>query len=81
MRRNLLAVFVLFIGRKTGGNTKVRRGSMISLFLPYTCTVSPENQYSLNNALASGFEIVCRREMYGGYDRYLLAKAPLRHLR
>ena len=37
-------------------------------------TVSPENQYSLNNALASGFEIVCRREMYGGYDRYLLAK-------
>lgn len=40
MRRNLLAVFVLFIGRKTGGNTKVRRGSMISLFLPYTCTAS-----------------------------------------
>ena len=37
-------------------------------------TVSPENQYSLNNALASGFEIVCRREMYGGYDRYLLKK-------
>ena len=24
-------------------------------------TVSPENQYSLNNALASGFEIVCWR--------------------
>lgn len=37
-------------------------------------TVSPDNQYSLNNALASGFAIVCRREMYGGYDRYLLAK-------
>ena len=37
-------------------------------------TVSPENQYSLNNALASGFAIVTRREMYGGYDRYLLAK-------
>ena len=37
-------------------------------------TVSPENQYSLNNALASGFEIVCHREMYSGYDRYLLAK-------
>ena len=37
-------------------------------------TVSPENTYSLNNALASGFSIVCRREMYGGYDRYLLAK-------
>ena len=37
-------------------------------------TVSPENQYSLNNALASGFAIVSRREMYGGHDRYLLAK-------
>ena len=37
-------------------------------------TVSPENSYSLNNALASGFTIVTRREMYGGYDRYLLAK-------
>ena len=37
-------------------------------------TVSPGNPYSLNNAKASGFEIVCRREMYGGHDRYLLAK-------
>ena len=37
-------------------------------------TVSPDNQYSLSTALACGFEIVCRREMYGGYDRYLLAK-------
>ena len=37
-------------------------------------TVSPENQYSLNNALASGFVIADRREMYGGYDRYLLKK-------
>ena len=37
-------------------------------------TVSPDNQYSLRNALACGFEIVCRREMYGGYDRYLLEK-------
>lgn len=37
-------------------------------------TISPDNQYSLRNALACGFEIVCRREMYGGYDRYLLAK-------
>ena len=37
-------------------------------------TVSPENQYSLNNALASGFTIAARREMYGGYDRYLLKK-------
>ena len=37
-------------------------------------TVSPENRYSLNNALASGFVIRARREMYGGYDRYLLEK-------
>ena len=37
-------------------------------------TVCPENPYSLNNALASGFTIRARREMYGGYDRYLLAK-------
>ena len=37
-------------------------------------TVSPQNQYSLRNALASGFAIVSRREMYGGYDRYLLAR-------
>ena len=37
-------------------------------------TVSPENQYSLHNALASGFTIAARREMYGGYDRYLLKK-------
>ena len=34
----------------------------------------PENQYSLNNALACGFVIADRREMYGGYDRYLLKK-------
>ena len=37
-------------------------------------TVNPENRYSLNNALASGFVIKARREMYGGYDRYLLEK-------
>ena len=37
-------------------------------------TVSPQNQYSLHNALASGFAIVSRREMYGGHDRYLLEK-------
>ncbi len=37
-------------------------------------TVSPANLYSLNNALAEGFEIVRRCDMYGGYDRYLLRK-------
>lgn len=37
-------------------------------------TVSPDNSYSLHNAQASGFVIRCSREMYGGYDRYLLEK-------
>ena len=37
-------------------------------------TVCPDNSFSLNNALKCGFKVVCRREMYGGYDRYLLAK-------
>lgn len=37
-------------------------------------TIDPENEYSLKNALALGFTVVCRKEMYGGYDRYLLAK-------
>lgn len=37
-------------------------------------TVSPANQYSLRNMQALGFEVRLRREMYGGYDRYLLAK-------
>ncbi|MGN0707169.1 MAG: GNAT family N-acetyltransferase [Faecalibacterium sp.] len=37
-------------------------------------TISPENRYSLNNALAMGFRVECRREMYGGFDRYLLRK-------
>ena len=37
-------------------------------------TVSPDNSYSLRNAQAGGFVIRCRREMYGGYDRYLLEK-------
>lgn len=37
-------------------------------------TICPDNPYSLNNALASGFRVVCRREMYGGFDRYLLRR-------
>ena len=37
-------------------------------------TVNPDNSYSLRNAQAGGFVIRCRREMYGGYDRYLLEK-------
>ena len=37
-------------------------------------TVCPDNSYSLRNARAGGFEIRARREMYGGFDRYLLVK-------
>lgn len=37
-------------------------------------TISPDNSYSLRNALDDGFEVVCRRPMYGGFDRYLLRK-------
>lgn len=40
-------------------------------------TISPQNPYSLNNALAGGSEIKARKEMYGGHDRYLVAKALL----
>jgi GNAT superfamily N-acetyltransferase len=38
------------------------------------CTVSPANAYSLRNLQALGFEIACRRAMYGGYDRYVMKK-------
>lgn len=37
-------------------------------------TVSPKNLYSLKNVLDNGFEVVERRKMYGGWDRYILKK-------
>lgn len=37
-------------------------------------TVAPTNEFSLRNALESGFEIVDRRFMYAGVDRYVLRK-------
>lgn len=37
-------------------------------------TVSPDNAYSLRNALAAGFTVACRRTMYGGHDRYVLVR-------
>lgn len=37
-------------------------------------TISPDNQYSLRNALAMGFTVAKRCNMYGGYDRYVLVK-------
>lgn len=38
-------------------------------------TVSPNNAFSLKNIMASGFEVVERRRMYGGLDRYILKKS------
>lgn len=35
-------------------------------------TICPDNIYSLRNALASGFEILIRKQKYGGVDRYIL---------
>lgn len=37
-------------------------------------SISPMNPYSYNNFLILNFEIVDRRELYGGKDRYLLRK-------
>lgn len=35
-------------------------------------TICPDNIYSLRNATASGFEILIRKQKYGGVDRYIL---------
>lgn len=37
-------------------------------------TVCPANEHSLRNILGSGFEIVERKPMYGGLDRYVMKK-------
>ena len=37
-------------------------------------TVSPDNAFSLKNIMANGFEVLERRKMYGGRDRYILKK-------
>lgn len=46
-------------------NTNIRR---------YICTVHPENKFSLNNMLKSGYEIKYKTKLYGGLDRYILEK-------
>ncbi len=38
------------------------------------CTVSPHNPHSLHNFLACGYQPVCRKEKYGGFDRLVLRK-------
>lgn len=38
------------------------------------CTVHPENNYSKNNILKQGYEVVMTKEKYGGYLRNILLK-------
>lgn len=38
-------------------------------------TVAPDNIYSLRNVQAEGFEILARKEKYGGKERYILGKS------
>jgi ribosomal protein S18 acetylase RimI-like enzyme len=40
-------------------------------------TVSPLNQYSLNNFLSLGYKIVKTEKKYGGYDRHILMKCKI----
>jgi len=37
-------------------------------------TVAPQNEYSLNNMLACGFEVLDRKLLYGNRDRYIMMK-------
>jgi hypothetical protein len=37
-------------------------------------TVSPRNPHSLRNMQAEGFQILLKKEKYGGLERYLLGK-------
>lgn len=37
-------------------------------------TVHPENQYSYNNFIRSGYKKIVRLRMYGGLDRYMMEK-------
>lgn len=37
-------------------------------------TISPDNEYSLGNALRSGYTVVAEKELYGGLRRYILRK-------
>ena len=37
-------------------------------------TVSPDNLHSLNNLQKDGFEVLERKRMYSGYDRYVMRK-------
>ena len=77
-RANILPRLIGQAGSRGNGLQRILLEDALPLLRPgivgIGATVSPGNPYSLNNAKASGFEIVSRREMYGGHDRYLLAK-------
>jgi ribosomal protein S18 acetylase RimI-like enzyme len=38
------------------------------------CTIHPENQYSMQNAVEQGYRVVALKEKYGGYLRNILLK-------
>lgn len=40
----------------------------------WMATIHPDNQYSLRNALAQGYQVVAEAMKYGGYPRYILKK-------
>ena len=43
-------------------------------------TICPDNIYSLRNGLAQGFEILMRKQKYGGVDRYILGLLPSKQI-
>ena len=54
---------------------KIRMGQALELGATEGLTsISPANPYSYNNFLIMNWEIVDRRKLYGGKDRYLLRK-------
>lgn len=54
---------------------KIRTGQAIALGATEAITsISPSNPYSYNNFLILNYEIVDKRKLYGGKDRYLLRK-------
>lgn len=38
------------------------------------CTIHPENQYSMQNAVKQGYRVVAQKEKYGGHLRNILLK-------
>lgn len=54
---------------------KIRIGQAMELGATEGLTsISPDNPYSYRNFLILNFEIIDRRDLYGGKDRYLLRK-------